>query len=186
MLERLDPRRSLLLVVDVQERLAAAMAPDALGRTTRNVGILLETSRILGAAVVATEQYPKGLGPTVASVAEHLTARAITPIAKTTFDALGEPAVGAALVKAAPLYVVVAGMEAHVCVYQTVRELLRRRLRVVVAMDAVASRTADNRAAGLALASRAGAALMPTETIVFDWLERAGTDEFRAVSKLVR
>ena len=56
----------------------------------------------------------------------------------------------------------------------------------MVAMDAVASRTEDNRAAGLALASRAGAALMPTETIVFDWLERAGTDEFRAVSKLVR
>ena len=77
-------------------------------------------------------------------------------------------------------------MESHVCMFQTVRELRRRRIHTVIAADAVASRTDENRAAGLALAERMSTAVMPTETIVFDMLERAGTNEFKALSKLIK
>lgn len=186
MLERLDPRRTLLLVVDVQERLAAAMPPDALGRLTANAEVLLEAARVLGVSVLATEQYPKGLGATIAPLRERLAKLSVTPIEKMTFDALGETKAAAAFAAIDPAAVVVVGMESHVCVFQTVRELRRRRLRTVVAMDAVSSRTEDNRRAGLALSERCGAALMPTESILFDLLERAGTDNFRELSKLVK
>lgn len=186
MLERLDPRRSLLLVVDVQERLSAAMPEDAMARLLSNAGILLEAAKILGAPVLATEQYRKGLGPTVAPLLERLTAMGVAPIEKMSFDALGEPRAAVALGQLDPANVIVLGMESHVCVFQTVRELRRRRIRTVVVSDAVTSRTEENRKAGLALSERCGAIPMPTESIVFDWLERAGTDTFKAVSKLVR
>ena len=80
----------------------------------------------------------------------------------------------------------VLGVETHVCVFQTARELSRRGHEVHVVADAVASRQEENRVLGLGLCERAGSVVTPTETVVFDWLGRAGTDEFRALSKLVR
>lgn len=186
MLERLVPARTLLLVVDVQERLATAMPEGRMGRLVANTEILLEAARLLGMPTLATEQYPKGLGPTVPALATKLGALGVTPTSKLTFDALGAPEVAMAFAMLDPSAVVVVGMEAHVCVFQTVRELRRRRVRTVVVGDAVASRTEENRAAGLALAERMGAAVMPTESIVFDMLERAGTEPFKALSKLIK
>ncbi len=186
MFERLVPARTLLLVVDVQERLASAMPDARMTRLVANAEILLEAARLCRLPTLATEQYPKGLGPTVAPLASKLTALGVTPTAKMTFDALGAPDVAMAFAMVDPSAVIVLGMESHVCVFQTVRELRRRRIHTVVAADAVASRTDENRAAGLALAERMGAAVMPTETIVFDMLERAGTDEFKALSKLIK
>jgi nicotinamidase-related amidase len=185
-MDRLDPSSSLLLLVDVQERLAAAMPDDRMELLVANARILLEAARLLSIPVVATEQYPKGLGPTVPSLAEVLHERGVEPVAKTTFDACGEPRVARALADRSPRAVVLVGVEAHVCVFQTARELARRNLDVYVVSDAVASRREENRALGLSLAERAGAFVAPTETIVFDWLERAGTDAFRTLSKLVR
>jgi nicotinamidase-related amidase len=185
-MDRLDPRSSLLLLVDVQERLAAAMPEDRMELLVANARILLEAARLLDVPVVATEQYPKGLGPTVPSLGDVLRERGVEPIAKTTFDACGEPRVARAVADRSPRAVVVAGVEAHVCVFQTARELARRNVDVYVVADAVASRREENRALGLSLAERAGAFVAPTETIVFDWLERAGTDAFRTLSKLVR
>jgi nicotinamidase-related amidase len=186
MLERLEARRSILVVVDVQERLAAAMPKETVDRLVANADVLLEAARHLSVPVLATEQYPKGLGPTIAPVRAKLEGCGVTPIDKLTFDALSEPRVAERLAQHDPSAVVVLGMESHVCVFQTVRELRRRRIRTIVALDAVASRTEENRLAGLALAERTGAVLMPTESILFDWLERAGTDAFRALSKLIR
>jgi nicotinamidase-related amidase len=104
-----------------------------------------------------------------------------------TFDACSDLAVARALARdPAPRAVVLAGMEAHVCVFQTARELVKRGYATYVVADAVCSRREENRALGLALAERAGAFVAPTETVVFDLLERAGTDAFKAVSKLVR
>ena len=183
---RLLPAQSALLVVDVQERLAAAMATARMEALARNSGILLEAAGHLGVQVLASEQYPKGLGPTVAPVAERLRALGVTPVAKTTFDACGEPGIARPLSAIAPRAVIVVGMETHVCVFQTVRELVRRGYEVHVPVDAVASRTEENRLAGIALCERAGAIATTTETVVFDWLERAGTEAFRAVSKLVK
>jgi nicotinamidase-related amidase len=185
-MDALDPRTSLLLVVDAQERLLAAMPEAAVERLVANTVVLLETARLLGVPVVASEQYPRGLGPTVAPIAEALRAIGVTPIDKLTFDAAGEPRVADAIAAHAPRAVVIAGVEAHVCVFQSARGLAGRGLDVRVVADAVASRREDNRVLGVALCERAGAIAMPTEAVAFDWLGRAGTDAFRAVSKLLR
>jgi nicotinamidase-related amidase len=185
-MDRLEPGTSLLLVVDVQERLAAAMPAAAIERVVKNTCILVEAAHRLGVPIVLSEQYPKGLGHTVSSLESALSAVGVEPIDKLTFDACGEPRIARAIADHAPRAVVVAGVEAHVCVFQTARELVRRRFAAHVVGDATASRSEENRAIGLALCERAGAVVTGTETVVFDWLERAGTDLFRAVSKLVR
>jgi nicotinamidase-related amidase len=185
-MQRLDPASSLLLVVDVQERLATAMPPAAMERLTASTLLVLEAARILGVPVVASEQYPKGLGATVAAVGDKLRAMGVEPIDKLTFDACGEPRIARELAARGPRSVVVAGMETHICVFQTARELARRGAEVHVVADAVASRREENRSLGLGLCERAGALVTPAETVVFDWLGRAGTDAFKAVSKLVR
>jgi nicotinamidase-related amidase len=185
-MERLDPKTSLLVVVDVQERLQMAMPRPAVDRLVANAVLLLEAARLLGVAVVATEQYPKGLGRTVEPIAEKLRAMGVQPFEKLTFDVCGDPAVARAIADRAQCAAIAVGLEAHICVFQSVRELARRGIDVRVAADAVASRTEDNRALGLGLCERAGAVVMPTEAIVFDWLGTAGTSEFRALSKLMR
>jgi len=185
-MNRLDPKASVLLLVDVQERLASAMPQAAMDRLVANALVLLEGARLLGVPVVASEQYPKGLGPTVPALADKLRAMGVEPVDKLTFDALGEPRIARAVAERAPRAVVVAGMETHICVFQTARELARRGFDVHVAADAVASRREENRALGLGLCERAGAYATPTETVVFDWLGAAGSDAFKAISKLVR
>ncbi len=185
-MNRLLPAETALFVVDVQERLAAAMAAPRMEVLVRNAGVLLDAAGHLGVRVFASEQYPKGLGPTVAPVAEKLRALGVAAAAKMTFDACSEVAIARPLAASAPRAIVLLGMETHVCVFQTARELVRRGYEVHVPVDAVASRTEENRAAGLALCERAGAIPTTTETVVFDWLERAGTEAFKAISKLVK
>jgi nicotinamidase-related amidase len=189
----LDRARSTLLVVDVQEAFAKAVPGfDALvGR----VGILAQAARILGVPVIVTEQYPRGLGDTVAALAEHLDG--VPRLSKTVFSAAR--ADGFALDPRRD-QVLVCGIEAHVCVNQTVCDLLAggpgqasggRQVHVVA--DAVASRTPENRAVALAKMERAGALPTSTEAAVFEWLGRApeggsgaGRDEFKAIQALVR
>lgn len=185
-MNRLRPDATVLVLVDVQERLAAAMPKDALARLVTNATILLEAARVLKVPVLATEQYPKGLGKTLPELASRLEEMGALPIEKLDFDAAGEPRFARKLAELTPRAAVVMGMEAHVCVFQTARELVRRGYETYVVGDAVASRREENRLAGLALAERAGAIPTVTETVAFDWLERAGTDAFKQVSKLVR
>lgn len=185
-MDRLDPTNTLLLVVDVQEKLAAAMPEDALARLVKNATILLETAKALGLPVVVSEQYPKGLGPTIAPLADRLPALGAAPLAKATFDACSDLAVARAISDRAPRSIVVVGMESHVCVFQTARELVKRGYVTQVVGDAVTSRTEDNRRLGLSLAERAGAIVTGTETVVFDLLGQAGTAAFKEISKLIR
>lgn len=185
-LARLERKTTLLLVVDVQERLAAAMAVPVFERVVKNTCMLLDAAAELGVPVVASEQYPKGLGPTVAPIADRLQNKGYPVIDKLAFDALDEPRVVEAIEKHRPASIVVTGMETHVCVYQTVRSAAARGFSTHVVADAVSSRTEENRALGLALCERAGAVVTPAETVVFDLLERAGTAEFKTVSRLVK
>ena len=185
-MRRLSPKDTLLVVVDVQERLATAMPPEAFARLIANTSILLDAARILGVPVMASEQYPKGLGPTVAPLAAKLAERGVTPIEKLHFDACGEARFALALSALAPRSVVVVGMEAHVCVFQTARELVQRGYATYVVADAVTSRRDESRAVGLSLCERAGAVVTSTEAVAFDLVERAGTDAFKAISKLVK
>ncbi|MDF2697133.1 MAG: Isochorismatase [Labilithrix sp.] len=185
-MERLDPATTLILVVDVQEKLAPAMPADTLATLLKNTGILLDTAKLLGAPVLASEQYPKGLGATVPALAEKLSALGAPMMPKMTFDACSDLAIARAISDLDPRAVVVVGMESHVCVFQTVRELVKRGYATHVVTDAVASRREENRQLGLTLCERAGAILTGTETVAFDLLSKAGTDVFKAVSKLVR
>jgi nicotinamidase-related amidase len=187
-MERLRARSSVLVVVDAQERLARVMAPEAWERVEKNTLLLVEAARLLAVPVLWTEQYPRGLGPTVPKLAEALAALGASAIEKNTFDACGEPGFLRALAELGVerRAAVVVGIEAHVCVYQTARELVRRGYTVNVVADGVTSRAEENKRAGLALAERAGAVVTVAETVVFDWLERAGTPEFKALSAKMR
>lgn len=182
--ERLVPDQTLLLVIDVQERLAPAMDAELQARMLANLLRLGEAKKALGFSAILTEQYPEGLGPTLAPVRSAF--EGVDPLAKTCFAASEDRAIGAAVLEAHPRVVVVAGMETHICVFQTVRDLRRRGLDVVVLSDAVASRSRDNFEIGLSLAEKAGALLSSTETVLFDLLGRAGTPEFKVISRLVR
>ena len=185
-MERLEPNTSLVFVVDVQEHLVAAIPPDAAARVVHNTAVLLEAARLLGVSVMASEQYPKGLGPTVEALRGPLDQVKAPRFEKLAFSALGEPPISAAIVDAAPRDVLLVGMEAHICVFQTARDLVKRGIRTQVVADAVASRTEERRAIGLSLSERAGAVVTTTETVLFEWLGRAGTDAFRAISKMLR
>jgi nicotinamidase-related amidase len=185
-MSRLDPKRSVLVVVDVQERLAPAMPAPMMDSLTRASAILLEAARLLGVPVLATEQYPQGLGPTVAPLRDKLGTMGVTPFPKVTFSAGDEPAFLQALAATGARQAIVIGMETHICVMQTTRDLVALGLDVHVPLDGVASRREDHRDAGLRLCERAGASITTAETIAFDWLGRAGTDAFKAVSRLVR
>ena len=185
-MERLLPASTVLLVVDVQEKLASAMPEATLAALVKNAELLLQAAETLGVRVLASEQYPKGLGPTVAPLAKRLAAMKAKPFPKMTFDACSDLALARALADSGAKSVVVIGMESHVCVFQTTRELVKRGYATHVVADAVASRTEENRHLGLGLCVMAGATVTATEAAVFDLLERAGTEEFRAISKLLR
>lgn len=188
------PRRAVLLVIDIQDKLAAAMPAEACAALQRNTAILLEAARRFAIPVIATEQYPRGLGATTPPVAQALDAVAAGGGDVARFDKLTFSACAAE--PFAPLYArhaaagrdtwIVVGMEAHVCVMRTVRELRGRGAHVHVVADAVTSRTEDNRRIGLGLMDRAGAVITSTETVVFELLGAAGSDDFKALSKLIR
>lgn len=185
-MRRLYPEECAVLVIDVQEKLAAAMPAAQLAEVTRATTVLLEAARLLGARALVTEQYPSGLGPTIAPVAEKLAPLGVTPVSKMAFSACDASEFERAFAASGARRAIVVGMETHVCVFQTVRELCARGIDVFVPIDGVASRRDDHRAAGLDLCRTAGATLTTMETVVFDWLRRAGTDQFKSLSKLIR
>ncbi len=185
-MRRLSPATSAVLVVDVQDKLVAAMPEEAVAALTRAATILLEASAALGVSVLATEQYPQGLGRTVPALGEKLAALGAPVLEKVEFSAVEAPGFSAAWARQSPKTCVVLGMETHVCVFQTVRELVARGVDVHVPIDGVASRREDHRQVGLDLCRAAGATITTAETIAFDWLQRAGGDAFKRVSKAVR
>jgi nicotinamidase-related amidase len=176
-----------LIVVDVQERLASAMPSAAFDEVARNVVRLLGGAARLQLPVAVSEQYPQGLGRTVPVIAEAVTRMAPPAlfIEKMAFSLAEEPLMQRFLGDGKRT-LVVTGMETHICVFQTVRALCERGFSVHVPVDAVISRTEGNRKVGLDLCERAGAVLTSTETVLFDLIERAGTDDFKSVSKLIK
>jgi nicotinamidase-related amidase len=178
---KLDRGRAALAVIDVQE----AFRPAVLGfdHVAANAGVLVQGARILGLPVIVTEQYPKGLGHTVPEVAEHLDR--IQPLEKTCFSAVGANGFPAALGDVRD-QVVVCGIEAHVCVNQTVEDLLATGREVHVVGDAVTSRTAENRELGLHKMEQSGATLTSVETALFELLREAGTPEFKEIQRLIK
>jgi nicotinamidase-related amidase len=185
---RIDRERVALLLVDFQERLAGVMAPGDVAACERNIVLLLELARQLRLPVVVSEQYPKGLGPTVPVLRAALSQPGLTvdKVEKIEFSCTDAPAFLDLHRRLRRDQWIVVGMEAHVCVYQTARGLVGMGARVHVPADGVISRAPANARIGLELCARAGAAVTTTETVVFDALRRAGTDEFRVLSRMVK
>lgn len=172
-----------LILVDVQEAFRPVI--DGFDRVVANCGILAEGFGILGRPVLVSVQYPKGLGDTVAELAARLPEG--TPvIEKMRFSACGVGAFDDALAAAGCSDWVVAGIETHVCVNQTVLDLMARDYAVHVAGDAVSSRAQGNRELALERMAGEGAEITSTEMALFEMLEVAGSDEFKAISRLVR
>jgi nicotinamidase-related amidase len=177
--------QAVLAVVDVQERLLPAIPEDRRAGVLRNVLIAVDAARVLGVPTIVTEQYPKGLGRTVPDVREHL-GEAFAPVEKVVFSCGRSPEFRAALDATGRRDVILCGVETHVCVLQTAIDLINAGYRVYVPADGVASRRVLDTERGLALMDKAGAVVGTTEAFVFQLLERAGTDEFKAISKLVK
>jgi len=190
--------RAALLVIDIQERLVPAMPPEVAAQVIKNTTILVAAAARFGIPIIVSQQYPKGLGQTVPELVAALTAAesdhgaAVYRFDKVCFSAAASEAfqalppaekIGAMMTRE---QWIVCGMETHVCVYQTVRELVGPACAVHVVSDAVASRTKANWRLGLELAREVGAGLTSTEVVVFDLLGQAGTEEFKTLSKMIR
>jgi nicotinamidase-related amidase len=178
----LDKEDTVLLIIDIQEKLAAVMKER--DRVVRNNLHLIELAKMAGMPVMVTEQYPKGLGRTVAEIRAALPF--YRPIEKMTFDCCGQPAFLEDLKKHGKRNVLLTGMETHICVLQTCIGLLRDGVNVHIVGDAACSRTTENWKAGVEFMRAAGAVVTSTETALFQLLKAAGTEEFKKISQRIK
>ncbi|MFO1070947.1 MAG: hydrolase [Geminicoccaceae bacterium] len=174
--------QSLLLIVDLQERLAPAI-PGA-ERIVARTRVLLEAAAIAGVPVLVSEQYPKGLGATLPALAPLPQGSSV--LDKVSFSCWREPKLRSAIESTRRPQIVLGGMETHICVLQTAVDLRDAGLDVFVVADAVGSRTEESRRLGLERMRDRGIDVVDSEMVVFEWAERAGTDQFRALSRLVK
>ena len=169
-----------LLVIDVQEKLVPLILDAA--ALVRNIAFLIDGARLLDVPVQATEQYPRGLGPTVAELAKRLPERPD----KTAFSSCAVPSVVEQFRRSARPKVVLAGIETHVCVLGTALDLLALDFRVYLAVDALGSRYRIDHDTALRRMEQAGAILTTAETCVFEWVGGSSHPQFKAVSALVQ
>lgn len=176
----MDPSDTLLLVIDVQEKLW----PHISGRERlfARLDLLLRAAEVLSVPVLATEQYVKGLGSTIAPLLPLLPKR----VEKIAFSAGFEPAVLSLLDRPGLRKILLVGIETHVCVLQTALDLLANGFQVYVAVDAVGSRSPIDRDVALRRMESAGVRLTTAESAVFEWTRVAGTPNFKRISELVK
>ncbi len=178
----LDREDAVLLVVDIQEKLAAVMKER--DTVVGNNLHMIELAKMIGMPVMVTEQYPRGLGKTVAEIREALPF--YRPVEKMTFDCCGQPAFLEELKEHNKRSVVLTGMETHICVLQTCLGLLKGGINVHIARDAICSRTEENWKTGVEFMREAGAVVTSTETVLFQLLKAAGTEEFKKISQRIK
>jgi nicotinamidase-related amidase len=178
----LNKEDAVLLIVDIQERLAVIMKEkDKVVNSCRH---LIELAKMQGIPVVVTEQYPKGLGRTLPELQSAVPG--YKPIEKTAFNCCGEPAFLTEIKKLGKKQIIMTGMETHICVLQTTIGLLQEGVTVHVVQDATCSRAKENWKTGIAFMRDAGAVVTCTETVLFQLLKVAGTDEFKKISQRIK
>ena len=175
----LQANQSQVLLIDIQQKLAPAIFDSK--AVEQAAAWVLQVALQLDVPIWATEQYPQGLGPTVPALAELLSANCV--LQKLHFSALKEPAISSSLAATQRKQVVVIGTEAHVCVLQSVLDLLGSGYQVFVVIEAVGSRTEQNKQLALSRMQQCGAYIISKEMLAFEWLERCATDSFRQISK---
>lgn len=182
---RLGRVGTALVVVDVQDRLFQAMDADHREEVVRNIKVLIAAARRLGLPIIVTEQYPKGLGHVLSEVRDAL-GPDVEPIAKVAFSCCAATGFRERLQALGTRRVVLAGIEAHVCVLLTALDLKADGYAVHVAADAVTSRTQGNWRLAMEQLRQGEVVVTTTETLLFQLLERADTDEFRELAPLIR
>lgn len=184
-MSRLRREDALLVVIDVQEKLMPVI--DGHELVEKNIDRLVRGFHLLSIPALLTEQYVKGLGGSVAGVRKTFEETVgYSPIEKACFSAYGCGDFRSALEKTGRHHAVVAGVESHVCVYQTVTDLIEGGFDVTLIADATSSRSAANKEIAVRRMTAGGAHLSSTEMALFELLVSSGTDEFRAISKLVK
>lgn len=171
-----------LVLIDIQGKLASLMHQRE--QLYRNLEILIKGAQVLELPILWLEQYPQGLGLTIPEVAGLLKGQ--QPLAKVCFSACGLPEFSQALRASSRWRVLLAGIEAHICVYQTCRDLLDQGYQVEVVADAVSSRTPENKKTGLDRMVQAGAVCTSVEMALFELLRVAGTPQFKEIARLVK
>lgn len=184
---KLRRENTALVVVDAQDRLASVMQPDSLNRAVKTWVSFIETASLLKLPICVSEQYPKGLGRTLPVMREALSKMMPPPlfIEKTDFS-LAATALFNQFLNNGRKQLIVVGMETHICVFQTVRDLVQRGYEVYVPLDGVVSRARHNWRIGLELIRNAGGTISSMEALLFDLIGRAEGEEFRAIAKMVK
>lgn len=173
---------SVLVIIDMQERLVPAMQAPA--RTLRNAKLLLQAAKACEVPAVLTEQYPQGLGSTVADIAK--VAGDATVIEKLHFSCMEDEGFKKSFTAMNRKQAVLAGMEAHICVVQTAASLIEKNYEVFVVSDATASRTTESEQACLTRLNASGVNVVTTEMVIFEWLGKAGTPAFKSLLPLIK
>lgn len=180
----LFPNDTVLVLVDWQEKLLAAMDPETGQRNLKNAVTLVEGAKLMGIPIFVTEQYPRGLGPTVEPL--RMVLDGVQPVEKIQFDCCAVDEFEKKLAALKRRRVILSGMETHICVYQTARGLAQLDYDVHVPVDAVVSRRKHNFRVGLSLIGAAGGVLTSTEAVLFDLVKRGEGEAFKTVSRMVR
>jgi nicotinamidase-related amidase len=173
---------TVLVIIDIQEKLFRFIHQRE--NLIDNVQKLLRGILVLNVSVILTEQYPQGLGSTLPEIKQLISE--IEPIPKLSFSCCGDENFVRKLEATGRRQVLISGIETHVCVYQTVADLIKAGYEVHVVTDTVSSRTQENKKTGLNLMSSMGAALTSTETVLFELLKIASGENFKAISRIIR
>jgi nicotinamidase-related amidase len=177
--------QAAIVLIDVQERLFPVMDADHREEVMRNLKILAAAARRLSVPMLVTEQYPKGLGHTLQELKEALPT-AVEPIEKVAFSCWAVDTFRARLTASGARQVILAGIEAHVCVLMSALDLLAGGHGVQIVADAVTSRTQANWRLAMDYLRQAGAVVTTTETVLFQLLRQADSDDFRELARLIR
>jgi nicotinamidase-related amidase len=179
---RITSDRSAGLIIDIQEKLFPHMAEK--DNLVIQVNRLLEGFRYLKVPVLLTEQYTRGLGPTIPEIANNLAG--VEGSEKMSFSCCDDPGFMKKLTNLKPGFVIIAGIEAHVCVLQTAIDLLHAGYQPVVVENAVSSRNLKDKETALLRMRQEGAIITSTESILFELTRTSGTELFKSISKLVK
>mgnify|MGYP003310567801 CR=1 FL=1 len=179
---KLIAEETVLLVIDVQEKIFSAMHEKE--KTKQNICRLIEGSKILNIPVVWTEQYPNGLGRTLSEVSTALNGAEL--LEKITFSCLGDDVVSNKIKSYQKNQVLVCGVETHVCIYQTVQDLLINNYDVHVVTDAAMSRHKENHDLGLKKMGTLGAKMTSVEMALFELQQIASGDIFKAIASIIK
>ena len=177
-----DPAQCCLVVIDIQEKLAAVMHERE--RLIKNSSIVVQIAQVLSIPVLWCEQAPRALGPTVSPLCDVLGGQ--EPIEKTSFSCCGQEAFETGLAQISPKTAILCGIESHVCVFQTAADLVQRGLGVHVIADAVSSRTKENKEIGLGRMAALGAVISSVEMLLFELLKDAKHEKFRDLAALIK